>query len=430
MAVQSFDLIFLNYNMRRSSKNSPRKLSGDSQQLAELVRALILASSHLEERAWEREIETLLYKLLKNHHQEPIDAALEQLLPIDPDAYDLLMDMVEACSESATIEYDGRTYDGLLIAIPSLAWTRFSIGSGPVSADLLALLNTHLHTHILAPDVHTSIAPTLYAIDQLPRSHADTYALMQQLTHSALTNHPLPNLTNLPPTAPFLADTRYLLVALVVSSGMPLFRWQLLKGQHYNSANRVEILEQWRAQATPNFTRLLPGCGVELLLPAAYYSACREADQQIRPTSVRAACYYLSHTLGCDTQEFHASIGRFGEQPENGRIDEYRIGFSLKQSNDVIYGVVWPLYGLEEVYEEVTTKLSNSDTTITEPETPLEQILSVLRESGISHIQYQAEFYAMEFCEDCGSPLYPNQEGDLMHPEMPEDTPTGSMHLH
>lgn len=417
--------------MRRPSKKPSRKFSADSHRLAELAQALIQASSRLEERAWEREIEALLNKHFKAQHQEPIDSALEQLFPTQPDAYDALMDVVEACSESCSIEHQGKQYDCLLLGVPLLAWTRFSIGSGPVPADTMLAISAHLHAHILAPDVLTGIVPSLYAIDQLPRSHADTYALLQQLSQAALSATPVRSPANPPQTAPYLADTRYLLAALVVPSGMPLFRWQLARGQAGHVATDKELaLEQWRKQVTPNITRLLPGCGVQLLLPEAYYAACREADLQIRPASLRAASYYLSHTLDIASKDLHASIGRFSEQPESGRVDEYRIGFSLGQTNEIIYGVVWPLYGPEEANEEIITRSSDSEEAAAEPETPLEQILSLLRECGIDDIQRHTDLFAMEFCDDCGTPFYPDREGDLVHPETPEDTPSGSAHFH
>ncbi|MFJ2986502.1 DUF2863 family protein [Collimonas sp. NPDC087041] len=417
--------------MRRPSKKPSRKFSTDSHRLAELAQALTQASSRLEERSWERDIEALLNKHFKAHHQEPIDGALEQLFPTQPDAYDALMDVVEACSESSSIEYQGKQYDCLLIGIPLLAWTRFSIGSGPIPADVMTTLSAHLHAHILAPEVLTGIVPTLYAIDQLPRSHSDTYALLHQLAHAALSAVPVRSPANPPPTAPFLADTRYVLAALVVPTGMPLFRWQLAHGHAgHIAADQEQALEQWRNQMTPNLTRLLPGCGVQLLLPEAYFSACREADLQIRPASLRAASYYLTHTLEIASKDLHASIGRFSEQPESGRVDEYRIGFSLGQTNEVIYGVVWPLYGPEEANEDVIVRSSDADPATAEAETPLEQILALLRECGIDDIQRHAGLYAMEFCDDCGTPLYPDREGDLAHPEMPEDAPTGSAHFH
>lgn len=413
--------------MRRPSKTS-RKFSTDSHRLTELAQALVLASSRMEQRAWEHELDIHINKLLKSHHQEPIDSALEQLFPDDADAYDALMDAVEACSESSTIEHDGVSYDTLLIAMPILAWTRFSIAAGAIPSDMLMTLSSHLHAHILAPDVRATLIPTLYAIDQLPRSHADTYTLMQRMTHAALTETTVPSVPNPPETAPFLADTRYILATLVVPSGHPLFCWQpgASSSNASSIAKKAIALEHWQAQVTPNVSRLLPGCGIDLLLPEAYFVACREGDKQIRPVSLRAASYYLATTLEIESKDLHATIGRFSEQPESNRVDEYRIGFSVGQTTDVIYGVVWPLYGQEEAEEETSLMTSEVET-----QTPLEQILSLLRECGINDISQHDELFAMEFCDDCGSPFYPDPDGELVHPEMPEDAPpSGSAHFH
>ncbi len=38
--------------------------------------------------------------------------------------------------------------------------------------------------------------------------------------------------------------------------------------------------------------------------------------------------------------------------------------------------------------------------------------------------------FPMEFCDDCGAPLFPNREGELVHAEMPEQPATGSQILH
>ncbi|MEB0164625.1 DUF2863 family protein, partial [Glaciimonas sp. CA11.2] len=338
--------------MRRPSK-SPRKFSADSHRLTELAQALVLASSRMEQRAWEHDIDTHLNKLLKGHHQEPIDSALEQLFPDQADAYDALMDAVEACSESSVIEQNGIQYDTLLVAMPILAWTRFSIASGNVPPDMVTTLTSHLHAHILAPGVLVALMPTLYAIDQLPRSHADTYTLMQRMTQAALTGTIVTNPPNAPETAPFLADTRYLLATLVVPTGHAFFCWQpgaasvTTIGTASTAMKKAVALEHWQAQVTPNISRLLPGCGIDLLLPEAYFVACREGDKQIRPVSLRAASYYLATTLEIESKDLHVTIGRFSEEPESNRVDEYRIGFSIGQTSEIIYGVVWPLYGQE-----------------------------------------------------------------------------------
>src|SRR5690606_29058624 len=83
--------------MRRSfKKNSGSKLSADSQRLTTFSQAIDQAASRLEERYWEDQLDALLHKLLRNHHQDAIDAALDHLFKQESGAYDALMESVEA----------------------------------------------------------------------------------------------------------------------------------------------------------------------------------------------------------------------------------------------------------------------------------------------------------------------------------------------
>lgn len=417
--------------MRRPSKSSSPKLSADSQRLITLAQAVIQASSRIEERSWERQLDALLHKLLKNNHQDTIETALDNTFKLQSGAYDALMESVEAASESCALEQDGISYDALLIAIPILAWTRFSIAAGPIAADMVTTLSAHLYAHILAPDTRMAMAPTLFAIDQLPRTHTETFAMTQHMAQAAIKGNALRPMLNPPETAPFLADTRYLLAVVAVPSGAPMFHWQ----SALNPNSREQALSQWQAQALPNITRLLPGCGIELLLPEAYFVACREADKKIRPASLRSAVHYLTHTLSVDPNVLQAIIGGFGEESSEGRIDEYRVSFALHQNPDVVYGVVWPLYGQENEDAVMAAIMASAGSSAAIPpdaesKTPLEEILTLLRECGITHIKYHDGCYPMESCEDCGAPLFLDLEAELVHAEMPEDTPHGTTHFH
>ncbi|WP_292934865.1 DUF2863 family protein [Noviherbaspirillum sp.] len=415
--------------MRRLAKSSPNKLSADSQRLVSLAQGMAQAASRLEERIWEHALDTLLHKTLKSAHQNMIDAALEHLFKTDLDAYDVLMEAVEAGSESCTLEHDGIHYHALLIAAPVLAWTRFSIASGGINDEMLGVLGAHLHGHLLAEGTRLAMVPTLFAIDQLPRNHVETFTLTQRMAQAAVKGTHVRAPSNAPETAPFLADTRFLLAVVVAPVGSPLFRWQATL--HPN--DRAQALDAWRAQATPNITSLLPGCGIELLLPEAYFVACREADKQIRPASIRAAVHFLTNTLGIEANGLRAIIGSFSEDPVGGRVDEYRIGFTLRQNPEVIYGVVWPLYGQEDEDQSAVTtfeSLTTPEILDTELRTPLEEIIALLRACGITHIKRHNEHFPMEFCDDCGAPLYPDAEAELVHAEMPEDAPAGTGHFH
>jgi hypothetical protein len=417
--------------MRRPSKDSIHKLSAESQRLSSIAQAIVQAASRIEERTWERQLDTQLQKLLKSNHQESIDTALNELFKDDLAAYDVLMDGVEAVSESSVLveDQDGKevTWQALLVAAPILAWTRFSIASGAIPADLLNTLSAHFSAHLLAEGTRMAMAPSLYAIDQLPRTHAETYTMTHKLAQAAYKGSSVKPAVRAPDTAPFLADTRYLLIAVVAPQGAPLFRWQ--EPQHHINfiAERASALEQWRAQATDNVARLMPGCGIELLLPEAYYVACREADKLIRPVSIRAAVHYLTNTLDVEAADLRAVIAGFGEETTDGQIDEYRVGFTLRQSPDVVYGIVWPLYGQED---EEGTPMEGPMMAGPAPVAPINEITTHLNAAGIAHIKRINELYVAEYCDDCGAPLFADPTGELVHAEMPEDAPTGGEHFH
>jgi hypothetical protein len=421
--------------MRRPSKDSIHKPSAESQRLISISQAIVQAASRIEERSWERQLDVHLQKLLKSGHQDTIDSTLNVLFKDDLNAYDTLMEGVEAVSESSlmvekldTVE---TSHQALLIAAPILAWTRFSIASGAIPPELLTTLSAHFSAHLLAEGTRMAMAPTLFAIDQLPHSHAETYALTHKLAQAAFKGTALKPVTKAPETAPFLADTRYLLIAVVAPLGAPLFRWQ--EPQHLSNfmAERDNALEQWRAQATANVARLLPGCGIELLLPEAYYVACREADKLIRPVSIRAAVHYLTNTLAIEPSDLRAVIAGFGDESSEGQLDEYRVGFTLRQETDVIYGIVWPLYGQEDEDGTPLEGLSPAGmAAIGEQKTPLDEIVAHLNEAGITHIKRHNDLFVGEYCDDCGAPLFADPVGELVHAEMPEDAPQGGEHFH
>jgi hypothetical protein len=420
--------------MRRPSKSRTPRISADSQRLSALAQAIALASSRHEERAWERTLDALIEKLLRTDHQNTLDSALDKLFGADPIAYDVLMESIEAVSSSGTVEHDGQRYDALLIAFPILAWTRFSIFSGPIAGDTLITLAAQLHAHLLADDTRVALAPMLYSIDQLPRTHAETYTLTQRMAQAALGETVLKPLVNPPETAPFLADTRYLLATVVAPANGAFFRWQTSETPLDIIALRQSAMEQLRVQSQPTIERLLPGCGIELMMPEAYYVACREADRAIRPVSVHSAIHYLTHLLGVEANGLSAIIGAFGDEGAEPRVDEYRISFTLLQQPEVVYGIVWPLYGQEEDSEEQVASSATTAMPVTGTEaevpTPITQVVLALRANGVTDIMRHQERFPMEFCEDCGAPLFCDREGELVHAELPEDTPQASSHLH
>jgi len=395
-----------------------KRLPPDADKLVGLSLALFASGSRVEDRFWEAKLDALLAKIVRNGNQTTLDAALDHLQQNHPDAYGALADMAETHSESFVVEYDGVPYEALLVAAPVLAWTRYVIPSGTLKADSVEALRAHLQAHVLAGDTRVALAPFLYSIDQLPRHHVETYRVAQQLIQAALAGTPAKiNSGDLPETSPILADPRFLLAVVAAPVGAPLFRWQ----EEENGARieRGQCLEQWATQGGANLAQVLPGCEFECLLPDAYYSACRDADERVRPHTVRTAIRYLFDTTGAAPQELRAVVAGFGER----RIDEYRIGFTRRGSNDVVYGVVWPLYGRENGELSGEEEAEDADG-------PLEEIIALLKEAGVTDIRRHAGRFEPEYCDDCGVPLYADPLGEIVHAEMPEDAEPAQPHFH
>ncbi|MBU0753348.1 MAG: DUF2863 family protein [Gammaproteobacteria bacterium] len=388
--------------MKRTRFARRTKQTPDTEQLIRLAGQLSQSASRLEDAFWEARMGALVDRLLDGGDETAINAALDQLYATGGRPYDELADMVESCSEIRRTE----SADVLLIAVPVLAWSRFTIPSGPIAAESLASVRAQLHGHVLAGDAKLGLADFLFSPDQLPQSYCDTAQLAEKLAKAALHNRDIKlDPQQLPETVPFLSDTRYLLAAVAAPHGAPMFRWQ------EDDANRSDVLKHWRAQGGDAMRPLLPACATEVLLPQAYHAAAREADRASRPYSLRAAVAFLQTTLNLAASDLRSIIAPYYDDRQ---LEEYRIGFTKSDAAEVIHGVVWPILDNEDDAAEVAT-----------------QIESVLSEVGVRDVLVLDHRFPLEYCDDCGAPLYPNAEGEPMHAELPEDqAESAPRHLH
>jgi Protein of unknown function (DUF2863) len=396
--------------MKRSRSKSISRLTPDAEKLVALALGLTASGSLTEDRFWETQLGKLVAHLLESGHENSINVALDHLFQAQSNAYETLIDQVESLTESAALEHGGKAWDVLMVAAPIVAWSKYRIASGPLNADLALTLAAHLQAHVMAAGSRVALAPYLYSIDQLPRHFSEVRKLTIKLGEAALHGvAPKLDLQRLPETAQLLSDARFLLAAVVAPQGEALFRWQEVgTAQH---AGRTHCLEQWIAQGRPNLAPMLQGCVYEFLLPEAFYVSCRESDRSVRPYSVRAAAAFLEDALKVNANQLCAIIAGFGAD----RIDEYRISLALRGKDDVAHGIVWPLYGRED---ESTAP------------TPIEDIRTQLRECGITEIQELKGIRSPEFCEDCGVPLFPTADGEIVHAGLPEETDAPTAHFH
>jgi len=406
--------------MARSHSSSPSRQTRESSRLANLAIALTDSGSRIEDRYWEGLLEQSLIKLLRTSNDSVLEAALSYLSEENPSGYEILAEQAEFVSESIVVEHEGRHYDALLVVAPITAWTRYQIPTPAIAADHLQALSAQLHGHVLAADTKLALVPHLLSVEQMPRSFSEAWQWLQRLSHQALgvaraRALPAPK-TEDDTDGSMLADTRYLVGVVLAEQGMPLFRWQ--ESPEDGGATRQECEAAWASQAQPTIAQLLPGCGFECLLPNSYYLNNREADRRVRPLALQAALAWLESTLNVPASQIRAVIGACGD----GRIEEYRIGFTPRQSSEVIYGCIWPLYGVEETLSALSEQANAPN--------PADDIIARLKTLGVVDIRRLPGLLSLEFCEDCDTPYFPNPLGEMVHAELPDGAETDPGHFH
>jgi hypothetical protein len=390
--------------MKRNRHPRRARQTPDSDLLVRLATGLSQSSNRIEDAWWEARLAAHIDRLLAEKNEEALIAVLDQLFGSGSRAYDELADMIESCAESRR-SADPGGLDIVMFAAPVLAWSRFQIPSGPISAPQLETLRVQLQAHMLAADARLALADVLFSPDQLPQNYIDTSQLTEKLAKAAIHGRNLKiDADQLAETMSFLSDTRYLIGAVAAPRDKPMFRWQEADG------DGTEAFRQWAKQGGDALRPLLPACALEFMPVLAFHAAVRDADRASRPWSLRAAVAFLQTVLNQPAAELRAVVAPFHDR----ELEEYRIGFTLRNASEVVHGVVWPLLDQEDQNQDIPG-----------------QIEATLREAGVPNVMLLDQRFPLEFCDDCGAPLYPNPEGEPVHAELPEEqTEAAPRHLH
>lgn len=390
--------------MKRTRFGARDRLSRDAAELQRLAAGLSESGGKLEDAYWESQLAENVDALLKNGAEDDINIALDRLFEANPRAHDELADMVESRAETNRLDAAGQAWDIQLFAAPILAWSRFSIAASALPKSTLQALAVQLGAHVFGSDAKLAVADFLFSPDQLPRSFCDTWQLTRELGEAALAGkHLAVDASQMAETNRFLSDVRYLIGAIAVPRGGALFRWNEKDG------SKEEALKEWLKQGSPSLEPLLTGCAWQPLLPDSYHAGCRNADRASRPYSVKASIAFLQTTLGLMPDAIRAVIGPCYDR----RMEEYRVGLGPQDSDTIYHGIVWPLLGGEDESTDAAGEIE-----------------AALREAGVKEVRFLDHHFPMEFCDDCGAPMFPNIDGELVHAEMPEQASTTSPHLH
>lgn len=378
--------------MKRIRQKRRSGMNRETEQLIRMAVGLSESGSRAEDAFWDRQLSATIDLMLQEQDEEGLNAALDALHGSNPGAYEELADFIESRAENASAL--STTHDVLLIGAPVLAWSRYQIPANTIPPAVLSNLRVHLQAHIFADDARIALADYLFSPDQLPQGYCATADFAQALGRAALDNHDLGLETRgMPETAHFLSDTRYLLAAVAVPKGQALFTWQ------QDGGSREQALNQWRNQGGACLGPILPGATIDVVLPETYFAASRQSDRSSRPYAVRASVAFLGVELETPAASLRAIIAPFHDR----ELEEYRIGFSVNGTDQIVHGVVWPLLGPEDEHSDIPA-----------------QIEAVLRDCGVTDVVNLEHRFPLEYCDDCGAPMYPTADGATAHAEMPE----------
>lgn len=392
------------------------RLTRDAKRLISFGQALARSGSRLEDVYWEDELARLITKMLTGRKSKTLESVLDFLVQDDINVYEILVEQAETCSESLVLKRQDEEFDILLVSAPIVAWTRYRLPEGRLTTEQKNALQDALAELIAADGAQIAMLPGLITFDQMPQSFQETRLWTQRLGALALgvSNEACP-VREPADTEGMLADARFAVAAIAVPKGQPVFRWQHPETPALESREQAQQL--WSSRVGELLATLFTGCQTEVILPDAFYTTNREADRRIRPMALRAAVTWLQTAANMPGNELRAAIAACG----NNGVEEFRIGFTPRVSNDVIYGCVWPVLSKEEA---VIDAVESSQIDVPE------SIAALLKELGVSEVRRLPGIQTPEYCEDCGAPFFPNFVGEMMHPELPEETDLEPVHFH
>jgi hypothetical protein len=395
------------------AKKSVVKPAKDQDRLLMMSDAICKSASRAESEYWQVHLESLITGLLDRSSsplagEKVLIAALEKASTgKDSDVTATLMEACETVAQTAVTSIDDshQPHQVALFSIPLIAWSTYGIPTGELNAVNAEKIAQSLRQHLIAPDALFGIAPYLFSEDQLPEGFAETRQLMQGMADAIVNNeiYQVKPRTDIDPLK-FPAEARFILGVAIVKYGQGVYRWQDLTLKDTDIAKH-QSFAAWLEASNDVFGNILTGCDFERGMPRAFFHNLREADKRVRPHTLRAVVGGMQEILNVPAKELAAVVALVADKD----IVEYRVSILYKGQNEVINGVIWPLYG---VYEDDDPDADGDE---------MSAIEAILREQKLGEVMKLDYHCKAEYCDDCGAPLFFNADGEAMHVHMPDD---------
>lgn len=362
---------------------------------------LVQCTTALQAAPYEQRLRQLCNSVLAKGEDGDIEAALSYFKNAEPAdyCYERLLVIAEDCAETVVDEKGA----AVLMLIPIMTWSRYRNYYGVVDEDVLEGIADSVRENFTSPKARVIMGSHILSADHLPdafRTPRRMLERMRDLSHgSAFDVSPL--IGEVPP--PDFSDPRYLFCCVAADKPEELFRAQnetiidVGRGMMNFCLKTHELLE---------FTML--GSVFEVQPAGGFYHSWRESEALMRTWGLKALVDFAG-SMGYEPKGLIATLTLFVPNArDTDKTCELRIGLTPKNARDhVICGIAWP--GMPQESDAYFT--SARDT---------------LEAKDVNDIVEQEQTFSLEWCDDCGAPLYVTPDGLVVHVELtntqsPED---------
>lgn len=373
--------------------SSEIRLDNVRNELIRVMSVLVQCTSHMQAQPHEARLRELCDAVLTEGEDGDIEAALAHFKAEEPGGYgyEKLLTIAEDCAEAVVDERGS----ALLLLIPIMAWSRYRNYHGVLDEDVLEKIADCVRKSFSSPKANVVMGSHMLSADHLPEAFRDVRGLlerMRRLNHGDV--YDISSLVReVPP--PDFADSRYILCSVSDQNTTDLFRStddglvEVARGMMDFCLQVHELLEL-----------TMIGSVFEVQPVGGFYQSWRESETTMRSWGLKSLVDFAG-SMGYEPNQLIATLGLFvPNSREQDKMSELRIGLTPKNERDhVICGVAWPV-----IPEEVDAFSGTAR--------------DILESKGLKYIVEHEQSFSLEWCEDCGSPLYATPDGLVVHVEL------------